>query len=65
MYFSEITCFWMDPIRLSYMFVESYFVFLFAKYFGIWSAVSEYIKTCLNRPLKKKTKNWFTRPSIA
>ena len=24
-----------------------------------------YSKTCLKRPLKKKTKNWFSRPIIA
>ena len=24
-----------------------------------------YSKTCLKRPLKKKTKNWFSRPLIA
>ena len=25
----------------------------------------QYSKTCLKRPLKKKTKNWFSCPSIA
>ena len=25
----------------------------------------KYSKTCLKRPLKKKTKNWFSRPIIA
>ena len=27
--------------------------------------ISLYSKTCLKRPLKKKTKNWFSRPIIA
>ena len=25
----------------------------------------KYHKTCLKRPLKKKTRNWFSRPNIA
>ena len=30
-----------------------------------WKSKVHYCKTCLKRPLKKKIKNWFSRPIIA
>ena len=59
----EGSCFVM--IEMDLKFNKIVYFFLLIEIFYIPELLLDYSKPCLKRPLKKKTKNWFSRPIIA